>query len=207
VSWPTRCPSGWGLRSRRPTRVPGHAPRRAALVAGLLLLGSASGSGARVFHSRQEALVLAFPGADRVEARTFVLDDAQTRAVEALARLPVETRLVTWHTGYAGGRVLGHAWIDVHTVRTHPEALLVLLSPEGEVRRVLLLAFHEPEEYLPPERWLRGFEGRRLDEDLRLGRDVDGISGATLTSRAVTASVRRALALHRVLMRGSGSGE
>ena len=39
------------------------------------------------------------------------------------------------------GRVLGYAVIDVHNVRTLPEAFMVVLSPEGEVRSLRLLAF------------------------------------------------------------------
>jgi Na+-translocating ferredoxin:NAD+ oxidoreductase RnfG subunit len=85
-------------------------------------------------------------------------------------------------------------------VRTVSEALLVALTPEGTVRSVRLLAFHEPEEYRPPSRWLAQFEGAHLGPGLRLGRDVHTIAGATLTSRAATRAVRRALVLHRLLV-------
>jgi hypothetical protein len=178
--------------------------RSSVLAAALLVAAWSSAASARVCLSQDEALAAAFPGADRVEKRTSVLDDDQARRVEELARAKLESRLVTLHTGWNEGRVLGHAYIEVHTVRTLPEGLLVVLSPGGEVRSVRLLAFYEPEEYAPPERWLRLFDGRRLEPGLRLGGEIHGIAGATLSAQAVTGAVRRALALFAVLIEDRG---
>ena len=165
----------------------------------------ASGAEARVYFSRVEALELAFPDADRVESETVVLDDAQARAVQALAREKLESRLVTLFKGVRQGEVLGYAFIDVHTVRTLPEAFLIVLSPDGEVRSLRVLAFYEPEEYLPHERWLEQFDQRRLAPALRLGGEIHGIAGSTLSARAVTGGVRRSLALFEVLVRSGGA--
>ena len=155
----------------------------------------------KVFLSRSEALELAFPDALRVESRTFVLTDEQAERIEALAKAPLDSRLVTVYTGVGEEGVLGHAFLDIHEVRTMAEALLVVLSPRGEVRNLRLLAFHEPEEYAPSPRWLEQFESRSLSARLRVGADIHGIAGSTLTSRAVTRAVRRAGALYEVLLR------
>jgi Na+-translocating ferredoxin:NAD+ oxidoreductase RnfG subunit len=169
----------------------------AALALGLAI--AADPAAGKVFYSQKEALALAFPDADRVETRTELLDDARAREVERLARSELPSRLVRFHTGYRGGQVIGHAVIEQHTVRTQPEAFLVVMTPEGKVRSIRVLAFYEPEEYLPTPRWLAQFEAHGLDDRLRLEGEIHGIAGATLTSRAVTAGVRRALAFYQVL--------
>ena len=64
------------------------------------------------------------------------------------------------------------------------------------------LAFHEPPDYLPSDRWLDQFPGRGLADDLAVGGGIHGIAGSTLSSRAVARAVRRSLALHRVLVAG-----
>jgi len=187
----------WASHSRR--------AKGLCLLAGLLVLGGglAAPAQAKVFLSRTEALDWAFPDAARVDAHTVVLTAAQTRAVEAFARAPVESKLVKLYTAVGpDGAVQGHALIDIHTVRTQPEAFLVVLSPEGAVRSLRVLAFYEPQEYLPPEGWLEQFEGGRVADDLELGGRIDAIGGSTLTSRAVSAGVRRSLALYRVLVAG-----
>ncbi|NNL86315.1 MAG: FMN-binding protein [Myxococcales bacterium] len=167
------------------------------LLAALLLSGEAL---AKVYASRSEAVAKAFPGATRVEEKSWLLDDHQLKAIEDLARSKIESRIVTIYTGYRGDALLGYALIDVHTVRTLPEAFLVVMTPAGEVEQLRLLAFYEPEEYAPQVRWLSQFRARPLAPSLRLHGEIDGISGATLTARAVTGGVRRALAIHRTLL-------
>jgi transcriptional regulator of nitric oxide reductase len=167
-------------------------------VLALATLGEAAQ--AKVFYSRAEAVALAFPEADRVEDKTFVLDDEQVERVESLAHAKLDSKLVRIYTGYRGSELLGYAFIDVHNVRTLPEAFLVVLSAKGEVTNLRLLAFHEPLEYMPPKRWYVQFEHKSDRDPLRLGGDVHGIVGATLSAEATTAGVRRALALYRVVI-------
>jgi hypothetical protein len=168
----------------------------------LLLAGPATG---KVFASRSEALELAFPDADRIESDAYVLDDGQAERVRALARSELDSRLVRIYRGMRGDGVLGYAIIDVHNVRTLPEAFMVVLTPEGRVRSLRVLAFHEPLDYLPTQRWYDQFASKGPSDPLRLGRDVHGVVGATLSAQATTRGVRRALALYRVLIARDGT--
>jgi transcriptional regulator of nitric oxide reductase len=140
-------------------------------VGGLVFAALCLASGAahaKVFYSRSEALKLAFPESDRVAERSILLDDAQAGRIEQLAKSRLESRLVSIYTGYRGSELLGYAFIDVHTVRTLPEAFMVVLSPAGEVRALRLLAFHEPLEYMPSARWYQQFESKTIADPLRL---------------------------------------
>jgi transcriptional regulator of nitric oxide reductase len=148
-------------------------------------------------------LEFAFPGSDRLESRTYVLTPEQVEAVEGLAKSRLPTKIVTIHTGWRSEELLGYAFLDVHTVRTLAEAFLVVLDPQGDVRTLRVLAFHEPLEYLPTPRWYEQFAGKSSSARLRLGQDIHGIVGATLSARAATQGVRRALAFHRVLVHQS----
>jgi Na+-translocating ferredoxin:NAD+ oxidoreductase RnfG subunit len=175
--------------------------RGAALVAALALLVAAAPGSAKVFYSRSQALEMAFPDAERIEDETFVLSDAQAARIRELAQSPLASKLVKIYTGWREGHVLGHAVIDVHNVRTMPEAFMVVLTPEGSVRSVRVLAFHEPLDYLPNERWYGQFGEKTLDSPLRVGGDIHAVVGATLSARATTLGVRRALAYWRVLVK------
>ena len=157
-------------------------------------------AGAKVFLAQDEALALAFPGADRVEERVFFLKPSQKQAIEKQSRSDYEGELTTVFVGWQGGEVVGYAQIDVHRVRTQPEALLIVLSPRGSVIATRVLAFHEPLDYLPTGHWFRQFVGASGEDDLRVGRDIHGVSGATLSAQAAVASVRRFLAIYQVLL-------
>ncbi|MFQ5351471.1 MAG: FMN-binding protein [Candidatus Binatia bacterium] len=158
------------------------------------------GAGANVFHGLDEIHDLAFPGASRVQGHDYFLDPSQQAAIERRTGIPIDSRLVTVYVGYLGDQVQGYAILDTHLVRTFPETFLVVLHADGSVRSTYVMAFHEPLEYLPHEGWLRGLNGRRLDDDLRIGRAVAGITGATLSSHAVLTGLRRALAIYETLI-------
>lgn len=174
------------------------------LVLIVLVFASPADLTAKVFYAKDEAIQAAFPDADVIEKQTFFLTDDQKKQVETLARTPLDSKLVTMYIGKRGQKLLGYATIDVHTVRTLPEAIMVVLSPEGRVASTLILAFYEPLEYLPKEPWLKQFDQARLTPDLRVGGKIAGITGATLTARAMTESVRKVLALYRVLIEKGG---
>ncbi len=53
---------------------------------------------------------------------------------------------------------------------------------------------------MPTDRWYDQFQDASLARTLRVGRDVHGIVGATLSARATTRGVRRALALYEVVL-------
>lgn len=166
-----------------------------------ILAAAVSGvASAKVFHARDEAIKLAFPDADRVETRDFFLTAEQRKEIEKLAKSPLETDLLTVYVGHRAGSVMGYALLDTHMVRTLPETFLIVLDPRGSVASLLLLAFYEPLEYAPGARWLAQSKGRSLEDDLEVGRGVAAITGSTLTTRAVMASVKRALAVYKVLI-------
>ena len=162
---------------------------------------------ANVFASKAEALREAFPDADRVDEKSFVLTADQAQSIETRAKAPLERRIWTLYSAYRGNELLGSAVIDVRNVRTLPEALLIVIAPDGSVRSLRVLAFHEPSEYQPTERWLAQLDGKRLGPDLHLKRAIHAIAGATLSSQAVTRSVRTALALYQVLLGNDPAAE
>jgi Na+-translocating ferredoxin:NAD+ oxidoreductase RnfG subunit len=164
------------------------------------LFNGSTDAEAKVFYSRNEALELAFPDADEVASETFVLDEQQADRIQSLAKCPLESKLVKIYKAVRAGSVIGYALIDIHNVRTLPEAFMVVLTPSGEVSSLRVLAFHEPLEYKPTSRWYDQFDHKSKDAPLRVGSDVHGVVGATLSARATTRGVRRALAFYEVLI-------
>lgn len=146
----------------------------------------------------EEALALCFPGAT-IQRGTEYLTEEQVARVRELSREELGSAIVHPYRAVRDGVTLGTAWVDVHRVRSLRETLLIAVGPDQRVLRVELLAFAEPREYVPRASWYGQFPGRALDDELDLRRGIRGITGATLTARATTAAVRRALALQRVL--------
>ncbi|MFQ5670386.1 MAG: hypothetical protein ACE5HD_07715 [Acidobacteriota bacterium] len=177
--------------------------RRAAALAFLAAahLASATPSDAKVLLSQDEALKLAFPEA-RVERRTAFLDESELEEVHRLAGAGVSASraMVPYYLASAEGRPVGAAYFDTHTVRTEAETIMVVVLPGDRIGRIEVIAFEEPQDYLPTPAWIDQFRGRPLDDELAMKRGIRPMTGGTLTARAITAAARRVLALHKVIM-------
>lgn len=152
--------------------------------------------------TKAEALKLAFPDADRVETLNLFLTAAQLAQVEQRAGVRPDSALYTFYVGKKGHVIIGYAAIEATSVRTLPATLMVVFAPDGTLRSTEVLAFFEPMEYLPNSRWLKQFTGRQLSEELRVGGQIHGISGATLSAQAITRQVRKSAALCALLLAG-----
>ena len=173
--------------------------RRVAFLLLLALFLATGKAGARVYVTVQQALDSAFPPPAKVERKTLYLDEGQARRAAEASGGPVETRVMPYYVGESGGRVIGYAYFDTHLVRTLPETILVLVAPDGTLQRIEILSFDEPEDYLPSTRWLQQFPSRSL-QDIGGRQGIRTLTGATLSSRAVTQAARRVLALHRLFV-------
>jgi hypothetical protein len=153
----------------------------------------------KVFLTVDEALALAFGDAE-IERGTVYLTKKQEQQAAKLSSVDIHSSIVHPYVAHDDkGRVIGTAYFDTHRVRTLDETLLVVVGPEGEVKRIEMLSFSEPPEYIPRGVWYAQFIGKKLDSELNLKRKIRGVTGATLTARATTKAVRRVLALHEVL--------
>ncbi|MCI0615426.1 FMN-binding protein [bacterium] len=150
--------------------------------------------------SREEALKLAFPDAEVRQSMIFLTKDEQDEASK-LAGVPIESGLVARYDALKDQKSIGRAYLDTHIVRTKKESLLIVLSEDGKIRRIEIVAFQEPPEYLPSEKWYEQFEGKSLDPDLRLKKEIHPVTGATLTAQASTDASRRVLAIDQILQK------
>lgn len=156
-------------------------------------------AGAAELMTRDEALAMAFPGA-QVERRSIVLDDRQAGAVQRRAQARLASRVHGAYVATRGDSLLGVAFFDTRTVRTMPGVFMTVVAPDTTVARVEVLAFHEPADYLPPGRWLEQFDGRSPAGGLRPRHDIRNISGASLTAQSVAESVRLSLAMYALVV-------
>ena len=177
-----------------------------ALLVGTAVMAACLEAQARVLLSQSDALNLAFPAPTTVERRTLYLSDDQARRTAEVAGAPVEIRVVPYYVGARDGRITGHAYFDTHLVRTLPETVMIVVSPSGSIARIDILSFEEPPDYLPGGRWLQQFPGKSLEPSLTLNQQIRTLTGATLSSRAVTQAARRVLAIHRLWVEPVNAG-
>ncbi len=196
---PTTHTTGWNTylapmpEPRRPTRRRILVGMAAAVAA--IILRPALGH-AIVYLSREEAIRSLMPDADGVKEEAVSLSDTQRERLALLINGRVSETAVTFWVGTQGGRVVGYATVLNVIGKEQPITFMVAVSPEGTVMGVQIMTYRESQgSEIRSKRFLEQFTGKMLAAPLKVGRDVHGISGASLSSRSTAAAVKRALAL------------
>jgi uncharacterized protein with FMN-binding domain len=85
------------------------------------------------------------------------------------------------------------------TVRTHKQFVLVDIRDQ-KIQEIEVVKFLEPEEYKVRKSWLNAFLTLELNKKSILSRDIDAISGATLSGVSTKFLAWQALQLHRIIV-------
>lgn len=150
--------------------------------------------------SEADALKLAFPDADAVEKKTFIITSALKESILKTLRAGEAERLYTCHIARKNGRVAGYAVIDDVLGKHRPITYMVVLDPDCSVRAVEILAYREPYGWeIKRDNWRAQFTGKSLTDKLKLDDGIVNISGATISCRNVTDAVHNVLSYMTVL--------
>jgi hypothetical protein len=157
---------------------------------------------AKTYFTQPQALQNAFPSY-QVERKTLFLTSAQAAQIEQVSGIKPDSIIYSYYVARSSAGVAGIAFFDQRIVRSMPVTYMAVVNPSGTISYVDILSFDEPEDYLPPARWLALYKNRALDNDLALGRGIPHITGASLTSQAMNDGIRLILAVYKVGVQGT----
>jgi thiamine biosynthesis lipoprotein len=197
--------AGW--RCRRVRIPPVREISRRRFLGGVLggvswLLLAPSRGHAIVYLTAEEALRRLIPEAKTFREVAIRLSPLQKERVAGLLGSVVrEDAYRSWIVEHAG-RAMAHAVLLNVIGKEQPITFLVVVGANGVVRGVEVLIYRESEgSEIRSGRFIRQFVGKTLAAPLKLGRDIEAISGATLSSRSTAYAVKKALALIEVVYR------
>lgn len=169
------------------------------IAAAFLLAGLSDIVAARTFETRKEALERVFPKEATILRRTVFLSAEQVEAAQQRGHSRIAHERITYYIATVGDSITGYAYIDTHPVRSMQETLLIVIRPEGSIVSIDVLAFHEPQDYLPTQRWFTRLAQHPSPHRAVPGDGVDAVSGATLSSRAACDALRRVSSIDHIL--------
>lgn len=141
----------------------------------------------------REALISSyFPGTDRVESVQFAPSPEAAAGIAATLGAPLPAGSYEILIGWSGGRPVSYAIIDEQLGQHEPITYAVLFDPAGKVQRVEIMVYREAYgDGVRAEPFRRQFVGRDASSPMRAGREIQFVSGSTISSRALTAGIRR----------------
>lgn len=150
------------------------------LVFSIILLGAPSLNLAEVFISAEEATKKIFPTLQEYNVKICTLDKQEFKIFEALKE----------------SKILGWAVVVNEMGKIKPITFLVGIDTKGEVLDVYLLEYRDMfGSEIKRRSFLRQFKGKSLKAPIRIGKDIDVVTGATISSHAATSAVRKSLKL------------
>ncbi len=151
--------------------------------------------------SVEQALAAAFPRSGAVERLTPAPTPAQRAAVLARAPVRAAARLSGVWVAHSGGVVDGIAFLDQVVGRTEYITWMCVLGADGRVRQARVLSYREPYGgEVRDERFLAQFRGKGPGDALRVGHEIAGIAGATLSVMALAERLAFILAYHDLVL-------
>jgi Na+-translocating ferredoxin:NAD+ oxidoreductase subunit G len=149
-----------------------------------------------VYATPKSVLASFFPKSERVTYRTLALDAREkARLAHRLGYTPARDSYTVF-VAMTQGKVDGYAVIDDELGLHQPITFATRLTSRGIVDRVEIMVYREPrgDEVRDP-RFRKQFEGKSAADPLRIDRDIDAVSGATVSSASLATGVRRAAIL------------
>jgi hypothetical protein len=155
------------------------------------------------YYSTRSMLAAFFPNSEHVGYRTFAVDrTVRARLAQRLGYAPARDKY-TIFVATTRGKVDGYAVVDDELGLHQPITFATRLSPRGMVERVEIMVYREPRgDEVRDERFRKQFQGKTSQDPLRLNRDIDAVSGATVSSASLAVGVRRATILVEELALG-----
>ncbi|MGH8103332.1 MAG: FAD:protein FMN transferase, partial [bacterium] len=126
------------------------------------------------------------------------------KAAAALKR-PQNNVGIPFYRSVAGNSLLGYAAIMDEMGKEQPITFLVAITPDFRVQEVLLLEYRESRGgEVSQLRFLKQYKGKSSKNPIQVGNDIRNITGATLSSNAISFGVKKALVYAELFFGTSG---
>lgn len=130
------------------------------------------------------------------------IDSLATAEVNAKTGQTVRGRVSIRQARNAKNEIIGYGIIDDVRGKEQPITYITMIKPDGSIAEVEVLVYRE--SYggeVQYESFRKQFRGKRADAQLRVGKDIQNIAGATISSKAITAGAKKLVTLFAALRR------
>ncbi len=150
----------------------------------------------KVYFTQEEALTKVFAKADTLWTEEWSPSPQERTELECCLGWRVTDERFAIHRAGRDGQDLGYAVITEEQGRFKPITFIVKVSASRRVDMVLVMVYRESRgDGVKRQRFLKQFRDKDTSDHLRLNRDVVGVSGATMSSRALAMGVKKVLAI------------
>jgi len=150
-----------------------------------------------------QALKKIYKSAQDFQKETHVLTLEQISSIEAQAKISFDqthASEIIMYTPRLGNNPIGTVFEDTVIGKWGPIHYLLALKPDGSIQEVVILDYQEIRgRPISKKRFLRQYKQKSIKDPLKLRKDIDGVTGATISSRSLTDGIRKLLYVYKEL--------
>jgi Na+-translocating ferredoxin:NAD+ oxidoreductase RnfG subunit len=168
-----------------------------------ITLGLALSARATELKSLKDFLKQELGASAKMSKEVFPLTPAQQKELAVLAPMAQETDFTFYYGKSADGKLERSCLALPQQGKEGPMVVGVCFHEAGLVQSVTILSSEEERgKKVAEATWLKQFKQKKVSDAFQVGQDVDGVSGATWSSKAVAESLRKASYAYRTFIGG-----
>ena len=172
-------------------------PNPLLALAGVALIGAPIYAHAKIFVSADQAQKLIFPNKQFTKTPLLITEDVQDKMQSASSVSHPFKGDRVWRAS-DGSYFIVDEVVGKHEMITYA----VGISPTGAVQGIEIMEYVESYGYeVADESWRKQFVGKTVEDPIKLKKDIENISGATLSSKHLTDGVKRIMVMYDLTLK------
>lgn len=169
---------------------------------------------AKILLKKDQALKQMFPDVDEIITETKIVTPEDLNQLKdrmggrlflyqkgSKSKNLSEKNEYTFYFGVKNGERIGVAVIEIQPGKWGPVKFIIALDMEGKVQNLAVMSFVEKRgRPIARRSFLKQFLGKGRKDPIKIRKDIRAITGATISSRSVTFTVRKVIALYEELL-------
>ncbi|WP_321778426.1 FMN-binding protein [Sulfurimonas sp.] len=155
---------------------------------------------AKILISPIDAMKQSFGNSAKIVKKNIILNRKQAKSIQQTSKVKLRTKIFRTFKASTNGKILGYGVLINKKVRSKNAVILYIIS-KNILKSIEIIAFNEPHEYIPSKKWISQFQDIKTDKQLRVGRQIPTITGATMSARSITDGSRLAFAIYNELLK------
>ncbi len=149
-----------------------------------------------IYFTEDEAAKAMFPDSEKIRRETLTLTAEQKTFVEGVIGWEFPETSFDVFIGETKGNIDGYAVIQNTIGKHRPITYMVAVDSAGEVTNFEVLVYREARgNEIATKRFNYQYQGKTVEDPVRINRDIINITGATMSVRSSSAGVKRVLVL------------
>jgi len=180
--------------------------RKAPIVASIIFfLVVCETSYGEIYSGVEESLNMVFSESDTMETKEEKLTIYTKKEIERRLGYGISESSFTFYIGKTQGAIDGYYLMLGEQGKHGPILFGITIDQVGKIKDVAILSSMEvKEKKINKRRFLRQFTGKSSKDPLKLRKDIDAVTGATISSNATTKATRKAIAAWEVFFAKEG---